>query len=97
MAIIVKRPLAEFDLDSIFDFIAEDNVDKAEEVLRLIDNKLSLLADSPKMGRLRQELEPELRSFPIGRYMIFYRPILGGIEVVRVLHSSQDIQSLFLS
>jgi toxin ParE1/3/4 len=34
---------------------------------------------------------PGLCSFPVGRYIIFYLIISDGIEVVRVLHASRDI------
>jgi len=40
-------------------------------------------------------LAPGLRSFPAGSYCIFYQPMPDGIEVVRVLHASHDIDSLF--
>jgi toxin ParE1/3/4 len=36
-----------------------------------------------------------LRSFPVGSYVIFYRPIEEGIEVIRVLHSARDIEDIF--
>jgi hypothetical protein len=39
-------------------------------------------------------LAPELRSFPVGRYVVFYRPQDDGIDVVRVLHSARDIESI---
>ena len=38
-----------------------------------------------------------LRFLPVSRfkkYLIFYRPIPGGIEVVRVLHGARDIESI---
>jgi hypothetical protein len=47
------------------------------------------------MGRLRPELAPHLRSFPIGNYVIFYRLTQEGIEVARVLHGARDIDALF--
>lgn len=47
------------------------------------------------MGRARDELAAELRSFPFGRYVIFYEPIEDGIDVVRVLHSARDIDAVF--
>lgn len=47
------------------------------------------------MGRKRDELVPNLRSFPVGNYLIFYRPINQGIEVLRVLHGARDIPSIF--
>jgi hypothetical protein len=41
------------------------------------------------MGRLRDELSPGLRSFPFGRYVVFYEPTDGGFDVVRLLHSGE--------
>ena len=38
---------------------------------------------------------PDVRSFPFGRYVIFYEPIEDGIDVVRVLHSARDIDAVF--
>jgi toxin ParE1/3/4 len=41
--------------------------------------------------RDRNEVLPDLYSFPVGHYIIFYLIIPDGIEVVRVLHASRDI------
>ena len=54
-----------------------------------------LIASQPMMGRARNELVADLRSFPYGRYIIFYIPIDDGIDVVRVLHSSRDVDAVF--
>ncbi|BAY02384.1 plasmid stabilization system protein [Anabaena cylindrica PCC 7122] len=54
-----------------------------------------MLAQFPGMGRSRDDLLPELRSFPIKPYIIFYTPIDDGIEIIRVLHQSRDVNSLF--
>ena len=47
------------------------------------------------MGRGRDELAPGVRSFPFGRYVIFYAPIDKEIVVIRVLHGSRDIDAVF--
>jgi toxin ParE1/3/4 len=49
----------------------------------------------PQLGRRREELSPRLRSFPVGRYVIFYRPLENGIEIARVLHGARDFPPLF--
>lgn len=41
------------------------------------------------------ELNSEIRSLAVGRYVVFYLPLSRGIEVVRVLHGSRDIESVF--
>jgi toxin ParE1/3/4 len=60
-----------------------------------MNEKLILLSESPQMGNLCDELAPLLRSFPVGKYLLFYRPVVGGIELVRIVHGARDIQNLF--
>lgn len=40
------------------------------------------------------ELAPELRSFAVKRYVVFYLPMPEGIAVIRVLHGARDIPLL---
>jgi toxin ParE1/3/4 len=40
-------------------------------------------------------LYPGLRSLPVGKYLIFYLPVAGGLEVVRVLSGLRDIDAFF--
>jgi toxin ParE1/3/4 len=88
---------ADQDLLEIAYYIALDSVDAADRFIERIHNRLELLAESPFMGRQRDELAPSLRSFAVGKYVIFYRPSQDGIEVIRVLHGARDIDSLFES
>lgn len=46
-------------------------------------------------GKSRDELAPGMRSFPIGRYVVFYMPLEDGIDVIRVLHGARDIEAVF--
>ena len=48
----------------------------------------------PEAGRLRPELRAGLRSFPVGRYLIFYTVNSSDIEIARVIHSARDIEGL---
>ncbi len=88
-------PEAQADLHQIWDYIAEGDVDAATRFVDLAEEKCSLLARSPDIGRVRDELAPGLRSFPVGKYVIFYGRAKGGIEIVRVLSSWRDIPALF--
>jgi toxin ParE1/3/4 len=47
------------------------------------------------MGRSRSELAPGLRSFPVGAYIIFYRPLDNGIEVAQVVSGNRNLEPLF--
>ncbi len=58
------------------------------------DRIFSLIAENPKMGRRRDELERGLRSIPLGHYVIFYA-VADGIDVLRVLHNRRDIEDTF--
>jgi len=44
----------------------------------------------PFAGQSRIDLALNLRFFPAGTYLIFYRPIEDGVEIVRVIHGSRD-------
>ena len=92
---VMRRPLAETDLLEIWDYIADDSLAAADRWVDRIDEQLSLLAAQPKIGRSRDELAPGMRSFPVGRYVIFYVPLDDGIDVVRVLHGARDIEEIF--
>lgn len=95
MSKILRKPQAEADLVEIWVYIAEDNLIAADSLLDLIDEKLKTLADTPLMGRARDEILSGILSFAVGNYVIFYRPTDGGIEVVRVLHGARDLETIF--
>ena len=88
---VVKRPLALSDLAEMWLFIAYDSEINADRFMQTLEEKFTLLATQPRMGRLRPELMENLRSLPIGRFIIFYLAITDGIELVRVLPAAHDI------
>ncbi len=88
---LYKRPQVDPDLNSIWDFIANDNPAAADQVLDRIGEVLDMLIQHPLAGRQRPELAPGLRSFPAGNYIVFYLPLAGGIEVVRILSGYLDV------
>jgi len=95
MPAVLRTSLAELDLAEIALRIAEDNPTAADHWLDSIDEHCRLLASMPEMGRRRPDLAPRLRSLPVGNYIIFYRPLPSGIEVIRVLHGARDLPALF--
>ena len=96
MAQVIKTPQAELDLTDIWLYVAEDSEQAASELLRRIDRIASDLAQMPQRGTPREELTAGigLRSVPVGNYLIFYRPIEPGIEILRVLHAARDLDAL---
>ena len=92
---VTRRPLAEADIFEIWDYIADDSLAAADRWVDRLDVQFRLLAAQPMMGRARDELAPGVRSFPFGRYVVFYLPLDDGIDVVRVLHGARDIDAVF--
>ncbi|MFZ0495497.1 MAG: type II toxin-antitoxin system RelE/ParE family toxin [Methylocella sp.] len=92
---ILIRPRAQIDLAEIWDFIGEDSQARADSFLDRLDQSFHGLAGNPRMGRARGELSQDLRSFPLGRYVIFYLALADGIEIVRVLHGARDLDAIF--
>jgi toxin ParE1/3/4 len=95
MPIVLRRPRAGADVSEIWEFIAEDSVERADAFVDRIDTKFRALAAQPLMGRERPELAPGLRSIPMERYVIFYQPVPDGVEIVRVLHGARDASAQF--
>lgn len=95
MAVYRLSALARDDLDIIWRYIARDNLAAADRLVDAIIQQLRLLAENPRMGRERHDMGPAMRSHSVGRYLIFHRPIDGGIEVVRILHGARNIRAIF--
>ncbi len=95
MSRFVLTPLACWDLEEIGDFIARSNPRAAARLIRTLEEKCQILAQFPSLGSCCEDLAPGLRSFAVGNYVIFYRPIDQGIQVIRVLHGGRNLPSLF--
>ena len=94
MAHVVRRPRARQDLVEIWLYIAEESGEpRADRYLRRLNDVVSYLAQQPLMGRKRPEiLEEGIRSFPAESHVIFYIAIEDGIELIRVIQGSQDLE-----
>ena len=88
-------PRASSDLIEIWIYIADDSVANADAFIDKLYQAIQALGRQPGSGRHREELAPGIQSFPFGRYIIFYRAVTSGIEIVRVLHSARDIENIF--
>lgn len=87
------------DLDSIFDYIVEDNRVAAVNMLQRIESAILKLADNPRLGTVLQTndlslVEPGYRRIIVKPYVIFYRIGKDEIFISRVLHGKQDWMNL---
>jgi toxin ParE1/3/4 len=90
----VITPLAEGDLEGIWQYIARENRTAADHLLAKFQDKFLMLANRPLLGERREDLRPNLRAFTVGRYVIYYRPTADELEIIRVLHSARDVRAL---
>lgn len=90
-------PEANRDLIEIGLYIARQSGSRqqAESFLDLIQQTATLLATQPEMGELRTEFSTGCyRSFSVGNYVIYFRPVSDGILIARVLHGARDHNAL---
>lgn len=93
---VTKKPRAKADLIDHYLFIGGDNLDAAERFLAAAEAAFEKLVGMPRMGR--RWLSDDVRldgtrvwPMPGWKYLIFYRPVESGIDIIRVLHGAQDV------
>ncbi len=83
------------DLADIWAYIATDSLLAADGFIDFLYEQCQLFCSSPEIGRIREELFPGVRSFPIKRYIIYYRVAANSVEIIRILSGYRDIDSIF--
>jgi toxin ParE1/3/4 len=101
---VFKLSPAYEDLDHHTSYLTREAGPKvAVRFLQAAERAFCMLAAMPTLGGCCEFSNPRLahvRSFRIREYrnyIIFYRPIDGGIEVLRDLHGAQDAKRIFES
>ena len=81
---------AEQDLDEVWLYLAEDaSATTADRLIDDIVDRFDLLAEQPRIGRLRPEIGPGDRSISVENHVIYYRHD-GEVLIARVLHGRRD-------
>lgn len=83
------------DLNDIYDYISNLSLDTASRFVDAFEQKCETLAKFPRMGKSYEDLAPQLRGIPLDGYIILYRVIKDGIEVIRVVSGYRDLGTLF--
>lgn len=82
---------AEGDLASIIDYTLETwGAGQAGKYIDGLEGLAVSLAQTPDLGKAREELHKGLIAFPYERHLLFYRKERHGITIVRILHDSMD-------
>jgi toxin ParE1/3/4 len=83
--------LAEQDLEEIWSYVAEDaSFTTADRLLDSIFDRLELLAEQPRIGRVRPEFGEGVRSLTVENHIIYYRHDGQAVLIARVLHGRRD-------
>lgn len=96
MARLLKiRPLAQEDLEAIFYYGLQSFGEKQTDVfMERLEKNLTHLC-SFDIGTPCFDVLPNLFHYSVDKYTIFFFRSDNEIEIVRILHSSQDIMSKF--
>ncbi|MEZ6130670.1 MAG: type II toxin-antitoxin system RelE/ParE family toxin [Planctomycetaceae bacterium] len=91
---IEKTLRAETDAIEIWLYIAGDNPTAASDLIYDIERRLRSLAAMPESAEAVPEFGRNIRRSSVGNYVIYYRPIADGIQVIRILHGNRQPEDL---
>jgi plasmid stabilization system protein ParE len=82
---------AAIDLDDIWNYIANDDIDAADRWTGKLFDTFEALARMPGMGHTREDLTHQpVRFWPVGAFLIIYRAECQPIQIVAVTQGSRD-------
>jgi toxin ParE1/3/4 len=91
---IISQPAIR-DLESISSYFADVNIEAGEKFLQGFSKRCKQLVSFPNIGRSYDNLQLGLRGLPLEGYIILYRAINDGVEIVRIVNGRQDLRLLF--
>lgn len=102
MGRVLRREAAKRDLMQQWVWYAENaSFEVADRFLKAADDTLNLLSFQPDLGTAFPVRKPELqnmRRFPVsdgfGKILLFYFPMRDGVDLVRVMHASRDLERI---
>lgn len=92
---LVRTSRAELDLVDIGLALTRYGMDVAERALDLIERRCEVLRQFPYGGEACPQFGEQMRWYPAGNYIIFYRPDDEGVQIVRVLDGRRDLRRAF--
>jgi plasmid stabilization system protein ParE len=83
---------AELDLEAIWEYIAQDNIDAADRWIGKLFDAFETLEQAPSIGHKREDLTSfPVLFWPVGAYLVLYRVQSEWIEIVAVTQGARDI------
>jgi plasmid stabilization system protein ParE len=100
MTCIVKGR-ARLDLKGHWQYIARDNVEAADRLLRAAEDTFNFIAEHPTLGSQRSFRKiVGVRSRAVTgfkNYLVFYQMRGERVVILRVLHGMRDLPRLFVN
>ncbi len=90
---VSKKALA--DIRGIWARVAKDRPVSADALIDSFYKRFRLAAMNPMIGEARPDLRKGLRILSVGRYVIGFRRVRQGIQIVRVVDGARDWGSQF--
>jgi antitoxin ParD1/3/4/toxin ParE1/3/4 len=95
MKAFILTPRGAQDVNDIWNYIADDNIEAADRILDALHNAMIKLAKNPGIGHWREDLTDKgHRFFLVYSYLIVYRYETKPLQIIRVLHAGRDVQSI---
>lgn len=85
---------AKQDLLDIWLWIARDSATLADAVLERIEQRASKLSQHREIGMARPEIGEGARGLVIERWLVLYRLVDGGVQIVRIVDGARDLVRL---
>jgi toxin ParE1/3/4 len=96
--VLLRRAVPD-DLGAILDYLGEKSPQAADRFADAVPAALEKLSQFPGAGSLRKLRDARLRGVRTWRipgfkkYLIVYRPIEDGLEVLAILHGARNLRA----
>jgi toxin ParE1/3/4 len=97
---IFITPQASLDLDSIYNFIAQTNPDRALQFFDSARQTFNQLAKTPGIGAIYEVSKPELQGLRkwkvknFDKYIVFYQYSDNLVQIIRLIYAGRDISRI---
>jgi toxin ParE1/3/4 len=85
---------ARADLLEIWEWIASEKPATADRVYDAIEKRCNTLRQNSQLGRPRPEIAEGARSLVIERWIVFYRIVEDGVQIVRIVDGARDLSKV---
>ena len=83
------------DMDEIWAYIAQHNLDAADRQISRFFDRFEQLGRQPEIGESVGYLTAGLRRTIVGNYVIYYELEPDHVHIRRVIHSARDVRKFF--